>query len=153
MSVNIEGPCSGKGRVCEPILRALPAWFGIEASLACFIREIDALPTWLACEDEQVVGFMSVKQHTPYAAELYCMGLLPKMHRKGIGRALLVEAQEWLTDHNVEYLQVKSLGPSAGDENYAMTRAFYDAMGFRPLEEFKQIWDEHNPCLIMVMRL
>jgi hypothetical protein len=48
---------------------------------------------------------------------------------------------------------VKTLGPSSDDSNYAKTRAFYSAMGFRPLEEFKQIWDEHNPCLVMVKRI
>jgi hypothetical protein len=26
-------------------------------------------------------------------------------------------------------------------------------MGFRPLEEFPQIWDAQNPCLIMVQYL
>jgi hypothetical protein len=50
-------------------------------------------------------------------------------------------------------MQVKTLGPSRLDEHYAKTRAFYEAMGFRPLEEFKQIWDENNPCLVMVKRL
>lgn len=33
-------------------------------------------------------------------------------------------------------------GPYLGqDGNYARTRAFYQAVGFKPLEEFKQIWD------------
>ena len=36
---------------------------------------------------------------------------------------------------------------------YAQTRAFYLAMGFRPLEELRKLWDEANPCLIMVKRL
>jgi hypothetical protein len=43
--------------------------------------------------------------------------------------------------------------PSVTDEHYARTRAFYQAMGFRPLEEFKQIWDEANPCGLMVKYL
>jgi hypothetical protein len=30
---------------------------------------------------------------------------------------------------------------------------FYEAVGFKPLEETSQIWDEHNPCLIMVKKL
>ena len=153
MSVNIEGPCFKKSIVCEPILRSLPAWFGVEKAIVNYSAEIDHLPTWLACEAEQVIGFLSLKQHTPYAAEIYVMGLLPEVHRKGIGRALICQAQEWLKSLGVEYLQVKSLGPSDGDENYVKTRAFYAAMGFRPLEEFKQIWDEHNPCLIMVKRI
>jgi len=48
---------------------------------------------------------------------------------------------------------LSALGPSHSDPNYASTRAFYAAMGFRPLEEFKQIWNEQNPCLILVKRL
>jgi ribosomal protein S18 acetylase RimI-like enzyme len=50
-------------------------------------------------------------------------------------------------------MQVKTLGPSNPDPGYARTRAFYEALGFRPLEELKQIWDEQNPCLIMVKQL
>jgi hypothetical protein len=49
--------------------------------------------------------------------------------------------------------KVKTLGPTHSDPGYARTRAFYLAVGFRPLEEFGLIWDEGNPCLIMVKRL
>ena len=153
MSVNIEGPYLKKANGCSPILRSLPAWFGIEASIVQYSAEIDHLPTLVACEAERAIGFVSLKQHTPYSAEVYVMGILPEMHRKGIGRALINRAQIWLNNCGIEYLQVKSLGPSHSDENFAKTRAFYEAMGFRPLEEFKQIWDEHNPCLIMTQKL
>jgi len=91
---------------------------------------------------------VSVKQHTSFSAEIYVMGILPEMHRQGIGRALIDHAQEWLTNQGIEYLQVKTLGPSQPDVNYARTRSFYEAMGFRPLEEIKQVWDDQNPCLI-----
>ena len=153
MSVNIEGPYFKKAKVCAPILRALPAWFGIEEAIVHYTTEIDNLPTFLACEAERIVGFVSLKQHMHYSAEVYVMGVQSEIHRKGVGRALINQAQAWLTSRGVEYLQVKTLGPSHSDENYASTRAFYMAMGFRPLEEFKQIWDEHNPCLIMVKKL
>jgi GNAT superfamily N-acetyltransferase len=100
-----------------------------------------------------LIGFASLKQHTHYSAEVYVMAVLPEAHRKGIGRALISQSQNWLKDRSVEYLQVKTLGPSHPDESYAKTRAFYERMGFRPLEEFKQIWNEDNPCLIMVKKL
>ena len=153
MNVNIEGPYFEKATVCAPILRSLPAWFGIEEAFIQYSAEIDHLPTWIACETQRCIGFISIKQHTPYAAEVYVMGLLPETHRRGIGRALIKQVQEWLKNHGVEYLQVKSLGPSDSDENYGKTRAFYAAMGFRPLEELKQIWGENNPCLIMIKKL
>ncbi|MBN2388124.1 MAG: GNAT family N-acetyltransferase [Anaerolineales bacterium] len=153
MDVHIEGPDLKTASLCAPILRALPAWFGIEEAIVRYITEIDHLPTLLAYEAERVIGFLSLKQHTPYSAEIYVMGVLPEAQRRGIGRVLIDRAQAWLKEHDVEYLQVKTLGPSRADAGYAKTRTFYAAMGFRPLEEFTQIWDESNPCLIMVKRL
>lgn len=153
MNTMIEGPWYAKAVVCEPILRLLPAWFGIEEAIVHYVAEIDQLPPFLASRSGQIVGFISLKQHTPYAAEVYVMGIRIETHRMGIGRALMEKAQAWLQDRGVEYLQVKTLGPSHSDEYYAKTRAFYEALGFRPLEEFKQLWDEHNPCLLMIKKL
>jgi ribosomal protein S18 acetylase RimI-like enzyme len=81
------------------------------------------------------------------------MGILPTFHHGGIGRALMENAERYAKAQQIEYLQVKTLGPSNDDVNYASTRAFYSAMSFRPLEEFTQIWDENNPCLVMVKRI
>ena len=153
MKVTISGPHLNTSSLCTPILRALPAWFGLEAAILQYASEIDGLPTFLAPRGEDVLGFLSLKQHYPFAAEMYVMGIRTEAHRQGIGRRLVECAQDWLREQGVEYLQVKTLGPSSDDPNYAKTRAFYQALGFRPLEEFKQIWDEQNPCLILVKRL
>lgn len=149
----IEGPALGQSVACEPILRALPDWFGIEEAIIHYVKEIEQLPTFTAQVEGRVVGFLSIKQHYPYAAEMYVMGVLPAYHRAGMGRALVRSAEEYLRAKGVAYLQVKTLGPSHPDRFYARTRAFYEAMGFRPLEEFSQIWDAANPCLIMVKGL
>ncbi|HUI36512.1 MAG TPA: GNAT family N-acetyltransferase, partial [Gaiellaceae bacterium] len=93
------------------------------------------------------------KQHTDAAAEIYVMGVRPESHRRGLGTALLEAAEAFLREREVEYLQVKTLGPSLPDEGYAATRSFYGARGFRPLEELTAIWGEANPCLIMVKQL
>jgi ribosomal protein S18 acetylase RimI-like enzyme len=153
MSIQIEGPYFEKSKVCTLIIRSLPDWFGIEEAIVHYSNSIDHLPTWLASEGDRVIGFASIKRHTPYSAEVYVMGVLMEAHHKGIGRALIGKSQEWLKAQNVEYLQVKTLGPSDPDEGYAKTRAFYAAMGFRPIEEIKQIWGEENPCLIMIKKL
>ena len=149
----IEGPGYGKAAVCGPILRELPEWFGIEAAIDRYEAEIDGLPTFLAYQAGKVMGFISLKQHYPAAAEVLVMGIRPEAHRQGMGRALMRRAEAWLKAQGVEYLQVKTLGPSHPDEGYARTRAFYQAMGFQPLEEFHQIWDRDNPCLILVKKI
>ena len=153
MKFEIEGPSLGKSAVCEPILRDLPEWFGIEAAIVHYVAEIDILPTFLALHDGGALGFLSVKQHMHASAELYVMAVCPDVHHQGVGRALVIAAQEWLKDRNVQYLQVKTLGPSHPDEGYAKTRLFYEAVGFVPLEEFTQLWDERNPCLILVKKI
>jgi ribosomal protein S18 acetylase RimI-like enzyme len=107
------------------------------------------LPTFAAGED----GFLSLKLHTPHAAEVYVMGVLPNRHRAGLGTALLAAAEHYLRARGFEYLQVKTLGPSRPSEPYARTRRFYEARGFRVLEEIHGLWDEGNPCLLMVKRL
>ncbi len=153
MGFEIEGPSLGQAGACLPILRALPDWFGIEAALSNYEKEIDRLPTFLACRSGGVLGFLSLKQHNPYSSEIYVMGVLPEAQRTGIGKALVERAEAHARGLGIEYLQVKTLGPSRPDESYARTRAFYQAMGFRPLEELTQIWNAENPCLVMIKRL
>src|SRR5689334_6411672 len=121
MNVDIAGPHFAKASVCMPILRSLPDWFGIEEVLIQYSTEIDHLPTWIASITKDIVGFISVKQHFPQSAEIYVMGVLQDVHRNGIGRALIEQVQEWAKQKGIEYLQVKTLGPSDSDERYAKT--------------------------------
>jgi ribosomal protein S18 acetylase RimI-like enzyme len=131
----------------------LPDWFGIEEAVLNYEREIEQLPTFLAKADGNLLGFLSLKQHNPFSAEIYVMGVHPSAQRNGIGRALVSAAEAHARRLGVEYMQVKTLGSTRPDEGYARTRAFYEVIGFRPLEEFTKIWDEYNPCLIMIKSL
>jgi GNAT superfamily N-acetyltransferase len=131
------------------VLAALPDWFGIEEAVDSYVRDVAALQTFAAGRD----GFLALKQHTDAAAEISVMGVRPESRGRGLGTALLEAAEPFLRAREVEYLQVKTLGPSQPSEHYAETRSFYAARGFRPLEELTAIWGEENPCLIMVKSL
>jgi GNAT superfamily N-acetyltransferase len=137
-----------RSRLCESILRELPDWFGIEEATAAYIRDVAELPTFAVGDD----AFLSLKLHTPLAAEVYVMGVRPGRHREGLGTALLEAAESYLRELSVEFLQVKTLGPSHPDPGYANTRSFYVARGFVALEEIHDLW-ENNPCLLLVKRL
>ncbi|HZT84253.1 MAG TPA: coenzyme F420-0:L-glutamate ligase [Gaiellaceae bacterium] len=144
--VEIADPAE-RSRIAEAVLRDLPEWFGIEEAVAAYIRAAATLPTFAVEPD---IGFLSLKRHTPRAAEVYVMGVRRKQHRRGLGRALVGAAESWCRAHAVRYLQVKTLGPSRPDPEYDATRAFYEAMGFVALEELHGLWDEDNPALLLV---
>ena len=144
--VELDDPAE-RSRLAEAVLRDLPEWFGIEEATQGYIDAAATLPTFVA---EQDAGFLCLKQHTPRAAELYVMGVRREHHRQGIGRALVAAAESWCRAQGIRYLHVKTLGPSRPDPEYDRTRAFYEALGFVPLEELHGLWDEENPALLLV---
>ena len=152
-AVSVRGPLSGQGALAEGILRALPAWFGIEQALVDYARAADGLPTFLVARDEETVGFLTLKPTSAHAVEVYVMAVLPGEHGHGGGRALVERAAAYARAAGYALLHVKTLAPSDPDPGYAATRAFYLAVGFLPLEELPQVWGPENPCLIMVRAL
>jgi len=141
---------TGSGGTCRSVLAALPHWFGFPESVNDYVAAAEHNPTVVASVGGRGVGILTLVIHTPYAAEVAVMGVLPEHHRHGIGAAMLEEAQSWLVRRDIEYLQVKTLSPRREDEGYARTRAFYVAQGFRPLEEFPDLWGHDQPALQMI---
>jgi GNAT superfamily N-acetyltransferase len=143
----------GAGEVCAAILPTLPTWFGIAEANADYVHAAEAHPTFVAFEGDDPVGLTTITRFGDFAAEVHLMAVVPERHRHGIGRQMLQAAEDWLRSLGVEYLQVKTLSPSAPDEGYKLTRQFYRGMGFRELEEFPLLWDPSNPALQLIKRL
>jgi len=152
-NITIQGPVTGQAAICEPILRSLPEWFGIESSIRDFVIKIDRLPTLVAWRDKTPIGFLTVELTGEYAAEVLVMGVLSAYHRQGIGRRLMEVIENHLRKHGVEFLQVKTLSDTHPDLFYKQTRAFYCDLGFRRLEEFPTLWGADSPCVQMIKRL
>lgn len=148
--LTITGPLTEQHVLAERILRALPDWFGIEEAVREYVTQARTQPTFVATLDGEGVGFLTLKQHSPDAAEISVMGVLPTVHRQGVGRALVSAAEAYLRDRHVRFLQVKTLSPRHPDPGYAQTRRFYEAVGFCRLEEHPTLWGKANPCLQLI---
>lgn len=133
-------------------MRALPDWFGIESAVLDYVERSKSLPTYTAVVDGRVVGICLVKHHTKNASEIDLIIVEPTLHRRGIGAALLTAVEDDLIADGIEFLQAKTLGPSDPSPEYAATRHFYEALGFRALEEIEGLWPG-NPCLILIKYL
>lgn len=142
-----------KREITQKILQALPRWFGIPEAVWEYVQGVVGQPFFAVSFKGEMVGFLSLKKHNPYTAEIYVMGVEEAYQRQGYGRALMEEAKHYLQKELFKYLMVKTLGPSRDDENYSQTRLFYYHQGFYPLEELKGLWDENNPCLILIKSL
>jgi GNAT superfamily N-acetyltransferase len=138
---------------CERILKALPEWFGIPAANEAYIQGLARLTTFVARLDRVEAGFVALERHFRESAENHVLAVHPAHHRRGIGRALLAHSEAWLRSRGVEMFHVKTLGPSEAYEPYARTRAFYVAMGFRPLFETTALWGPENPALVLAKPL
>lgn len=146
----IEDP-EEKGRIVAAVLAGLPEWFGLPQATANYVLESKTLPFWAAKKDGGVIGFVTLRESSPEAGELHCMGVKKAYHRRGVGWKLYTAMEDYARSR-YKYLQVKTVAEGHYTE-YDQTIAFYRSMGFSKLEVFPTLWDEWNPCLVLIKAL
>jgi GNAT superfamily N-acetyltransferase len=138
---------------CERVLRSLPSWFGQEDALRQYVRETSLHPTFVSTEAAAINGFITLQRHFPESFEIVCVAVHAESRGRGIGRALLDVAEAWACAQGGRFLQVKTIAATHPSPEYAQTRAFYERVGFVPLEVFPMLWARQHPCLQLVKRL
>ncbi len=141
-----------KRAIAREVLEDLPEWFGIPESTEEYIRESGNMPFFAAVEGENVLGFISMKETSSFACEIYVTGVKKRAHRCGAGRAMFTAFEAYARERGYRLAQVKTVAPGHYPE-YDATVSFYRDVGFLPLEVFPTLWDESNPCLILVKAL
>ena len=139
------------GAECASILAELPEWFGIPNSNLAYAEAAQGERAWVAESQEEALGVMVLTNPGFAALDVHLLAVRPHAHRRGVGKALIAQACAAAREFGKPYLTVKTQGPSAGYDSYDRTRRFYEAVGFKGLEEFIEIWGPENPCLIMIM--
>jgi len=152
MVVRMIENAGDKQQIAREILSDLPEWFGIPESVEQYIRESKELPFFAATTGDEAIGFMTPKETSPWTAEIHVCGVKRRFHRCWAGSALFGAFREYASEKGYAFAQVKTVAAGCYPE-YDATRMFYERMGFRALEVFPTLWDEANPCLIMVMAL
>ena len=150
---NIVEVTDDREAVCRRILADLPDWFGIPEATENYIKAAGRMPMLGWRDGDEIAGFVSLDRTSDATVDIHVIGVLASHHRKGVGCALVDAAANWARAQGASLLAVKTLGASYPDPFYERTRLFYEAMGFLPVEEFKNLWGPDNPCLLMIKPL
>lgn len=136
------------------ILGALPDWFGDPVAIENYAAAAADGPydSRLAVLGGTVVGVALTRRHFPASAELHLIAVHPTVHGRGVGSALVESIAADLAADGCRFLSVHTVGPSFDHEPYARTRAFYERLGFTPLEEHHGL-DWSGPSVILVRPL
>ncbi|WP_369296090.1 GNAT family N-acetyltransferase [Acutalibacter sp.] len=143
---------SRKKWACRSVLEALPDWFANPASVEEYVEACGQLPLWAELQEGEAQGFIAFRPTSPYAGEIYVMGVRQERHRQGLGRALFQALYAYARERGLRFLTVKTveMGRYA---DYDSTNLFYRSLGFVELECFPTLWDEANPCQVYVMEV
>jgi len=117
-----------------------------------YIADSAGQPFWASVDDDNIEGFLCLKETGKETMELAVMGVLKECHRKGTGRSLFAAAKDYAVRKGYEFIQVKTVRAGIY-EDYDVTNEFYKSLGFKELEVLPDYWDEANPCQIYVMSL
>ncbi|KHD44071.1 GNAT family N-acetyltransferase [Streptococcus hongkongensis] len=138
-------------QVASEVLHTLPEWFGIEESTQTYIESASTEPCLIAYENDEIIGFISIYESNDFL-EIDAMGVKSKYHQRGVGRQLITNLIEYARLNNYSKIVVKTLSDKHPDENYRLTRLFYQKLGFVNKRELI-IWGEKLPCTEMELEI
>lgn len=139
-----------KSQICRQILENLTDWFEDESARENYISSCSNLPFFVCRKNNEYIGFICLKPTSPYAIELYVMGVVKKEQRDGIGSQLFSFALSYAKEKGYKFIHVKTVKYGVYPE-YDITNNFYKKLGFLELEILKDLWDENNPCQLYIM--
>ena len=140
-----------KMAVVAEVLKDLPEWFGIPESTQAYIEGAKGLQVWVAYQESDLAGFVSLSYSSEDCAEIDCLGVKKAYQGRGIGSQLLATLESE-ANKNVDFLQVKTVAQGS-NKDYDRTNDFYRGLGFKKLEIFPQLWNPQNPCQILIKKL
>ena len=142
-----------KQQITKEVLEQLPEYFGIPEANKQYIKDSAELEMGVWFDNKTPRGFIIPKPTSEHAVSIHLVAVIGRYHRQGIGKALIEAVVSWAKNRNYSYLTVKTLAETHPDEGYKKTRLFYQSQRFYPIEVFPTLWDEANPCLLMIRYL
>lgn len=130
------------------LARGIPEFFN-EHGIALMKKDIEVDTIFVAKNNQDIVGFVSLKKITNDTSEISWMAVSPFSQGSGIGTRLLTETEGFLKEQGCKKIIVKTLAETDDYEPYKKTREFYKRYGFTSIgiyEDYPEWGDD--PCQI-----
>lgn len=139
---------------CLQIARELDGYFD-ETGVESMTAELPDQTTFVGIEDDEVVGFSTIEEHSRRVPKLAWIAVGDDRQREGIGTRLLDDGYEDRVASGVRLPAVKTPAETDDDERYDRTRALHESEEFLhadTIDPYPQ-WDPGNPCAIFAKPL
>lgn len=118
--------------ICQQVIANFSAWFGAQAVDPNHVCNIVNYPLFVAYqEDDQLVGFLSLRERSVLAAEIYLLCVLQACHFQGIGATLIAEAERYAKQQQKKFIQVNTISEVLPILEIEMARKFYGKFGYQ----------------------
>lgn len=133
---------------CMRIGMKLPEYFNA-GGLEAMRRDLSDDALYVALEEGEVVGFLTIRGKGDGVAEISWLAVDPERQGNGVGRALVGRIEDDLAAHGMRMLVVKTLAEGADHPPYEATRLFYEHLWFLHLETVNPYppWDEEPAAI------
>lgn len=151
VNLTVKNIADNRGSIAREVLDDLQEWFWNPEYRASYVDSAVGLPMFACLADDGTpMGFITVNPTSDYAVEILVMGVKRVWHRSGVGRALVIAAEDYAIGRKAKFITVKTIGSTHPSAGYERTRKFYESVGFMALEESELYWGENWPCLLMI---
>ncbi len=100
---------------CVAVVKALPGYF-TQSTHDEVRRDVPIHPSWVAVEDDQIVGFVLAPRRFTAGAEITFAAVVPSRRGNGVGTALVERCLADLAAEGVSMVEVKTLDSASGYE-------------------------------------
>ena len=103
--------------------------------------------TWVAEENGEITGFLIAEREQRKILHIVTIDVLKAWRRRRVGSLLMEAAERWAHDHSL-----RMIGLETAQDNLAAQK-FYQARGYRKVDEIKQYYGDGTTAWVMVKEL
>jgi ribosomal-protein-alanine N-acetyltransferase len=103
--------------------------------------------TWVAEDEHGVIGFLIAQRQPRKIVHIITIDVLDAWRRRGVGSLLMDAVERWASDRSLRLVGLETA------ENNLVAQRFYQARGYRKVDEIAHYYPDRTTAWVMVKEL